>query len=114
MAELVLHFIAAPDADVDAASAQLQEFLGGLAEPDGVYVEKEQPRLGAAEILTILQVVSQGIGLAKQIYGWVQDHHKLVKGVEIEIDGHRVPIDQLTDDQKARLQTMLAAKPVGG
>jgi hypothetical protein len=113
MAELIFHFITAPDTDVAATSAELQKDLAALALPDGVYVEQEQPRLGPAEILTILQVVSQGIDVAKQIYGWVQDHRKQVNGVEVEIDGHRVPVDQLTDDQKGRLQAMLAGKPGG-
>jgi hypothetical protein len=103
-----MHFVTAEGADVDAAADELKL---DLAKTDGIqdaYVEAEQPRLGPAEVLTILQCVSTAVDLLKMAAGWVNAHRNHVHSVEIEIDGRRVPIDQLTPDQKALLQKQLA------
>ena len=107
MAEIVLHFLTEPGVDGAEVTADLQAVLDDIAEPDGVFLEAEQPRFGAAEVLVIVQIVSKTIEVAKQLSDFVKAHRR-VKGVEVEIDGHRVPIDEITSDQRARLQVMLA------
>lgn len=107
MAELVLHFIGEDGGDVDAAVTELRQYLSGLPGVGSVDVGKEQPRIGATEILGILALVAKAPEFLIQVTQFIHDHRKHIKDVEVEIDGRRVPVDKLTDDQKARLQSLL-------
>lgn len=113
MPELVLHVITEPATDLDAVAADLRcdlEKCLRTANADGaVMVEKEQPLLGAPEILTIVSLVFQGIDVAEKLLDRLRSHRRgrNVTGIEVEVDGQRVPIERLTDREKALLRALL-------
>ena len=108
MSELIAHVMTEPGADADAASAELREQLSKLTSPEQVTVEVERPQLGLFEILAIVQIAQGTVDVIKFLIDFIHAHRKHVKGIEIEINGERVPIDRLTDEQRAALQAELA------
>jgi hypothetical protein len=108
MAEVVLHFVTEEGADPDAVAEELKSDLSNSDGIQDAFVEAEQPRLGPAEVLAIIQCVTASIDLLKMAASWVNDHRKHIHSAEIEIDGRRVTIGQLTPDQKTWLEKQLA------
>ena len=109
MSELIAHVMTEPGADPAQASAELREQLSQLTSPEQVTVEVERPQLGLPEILAIVQLTQGAVDLIKSLISFIDQHREHVKGIEIEIDGERVPVDKLTAEQRAALQTALAA-----
>jgi hypothetical protein len=108
MPELVIHCIPEAGADADAAAADLEAYLRDEDWADPVAVEVEQPRLGPAEILAILELANNAIDLAQKLVGYLKSRHGKIKEIEIEINGRRVPVQRLTPDERAELQAALA------
>jgi hypothetical protein len=110
MAEVVIHCIPEPGTDPAEAAAELEAYLRDTDGLDPVLVEVEQPRLGLAEILAIIQIVSGVVDLTGKLVGYIKSRREKgkVKDIEIEIDGKRVPIGDLTPDQRATLTAALA------
>jgi len=105
MAEVVIHCIPQAGADPAQASAELEAFLHDTEGLDPVLVEVEQPRLGLAEILAIIQIASGVVDLTEKLVGFIKSRQEKgkVKDIEVEIDGQRVSVADLTPDQRARL-----------
>jgi hypothetical protein len=120
VAEVVIHCIPQPGTDAAQVAAELEiylqaEFETYLREADGVspvYVEVEQPRVGLAEVLAIIQLASATIDLTGKLLGFIKSRRDKgkVKDIEVEIDGQRVPIENLTADQRARLTAAIAQR----
>jgi hypothetical protein len=108
MAELVIHCIPEAGADAGDEASDLEAFLRDEDWVDPVVVEVEQPRLGPAEILAILELANNAIDLAQKLIGYLQSRRGKVKEIEIEINGRRVPVQRLTKDERAELQAALA------
>ncbi len=108
MPELIAHVLTEGGADADAAADDLREYLTALPETDEVDVEVERPRLGLAEILTIVKIAKGAVELIKLLADYVEKHRDHIKGIEIELDGERIPIDKLTDEQRARVTAALS------
>ena len=109
MAEIVIHAIPAAGTDAAQASAELETYLRDIDGVDPVLVEVEQPRVGLAEVLAIIQVAGAAIDLAGKLIDFIKSRkdQAKVKDIEIEIDGKRVPVTGLTQDQRARLAVAL-------
>jgi hypothetical protein len=108
MPELIAHVMTEPGADPARASDELREQLSELAGPEQVTVEVERPQLGLPEILTIVQIAKGAVDVIKALIDFIDQHREHVKGIEVEIDGERVPIDKLTAEQRAALEAALA------
>lgn len=108
MSELIAHVMTEPGADADEASAELREELSRLASPEQVTVEVERPQLGLFEILAIVQIAQGALEVIKFLGDYIHSHRQHVKGIEVELDGERVAIDQLTDEQRSRLVAALS------
>jgi hypothetical protein len=110
VAEIVIHAIPESGADADAAAAELQAYLQDTDGMAPVLVEVEQPRVGIAEILAIIDLASAAIDLTGKLIDFIQSRHGKgkVKDIEIEIDGQRVPVGGLTTDQRTRLLAAIA------
>jgi hypothetical protein len=109
MPEIVIHLIPEAGADTSAEAAEMDAYLRDEDGVDPVAVEVEQPRLGPAEILVILELANNAIDLAQKLIGYLKSRHGKVKEIEIEINGRRVPVQRLTPDERAELQAQLAA-----
>ena len=110
MAEIVIHCIPEPGTDAAEAAAELETYLRDTDGTEPVLVEVEQPRVGPAEILAIIQLAGAAIDLAEKLVDFIksrQDKGK-VKDIEVEIDGQRVPVGSLTPDQRTRLLAALS------
>jgi hypothetical protein len=105
MAEVIIHCIPEPGTDPAEAAAELQMYLDGTDGVDPVLVEVEQPRLGLAEILAIIQIASGIVDLTEKLVGYIKTRKEKGKltDIEVEIDGQRVPVGNLTPDQRTRL-----------
>ena len=108
MPELVIHLIPEAGADTSGEAAEMEAYLRDEDGVDPVAVEVEQPRLGPAEILVILELANNAIDLAQKLIGYLKSRHGKVKEIEIEINGRRVPLQRLTPDERAELQAALA------
>ena len=108
MPELIAHVMTEPGADPARASEELREQLSELTGPEQVTVEVERPQLGLPEILTIVQIAKGAVDVIKALIDFIDQHREHVKGIEVEIDGERVPIDKLTAEQRAALEAALA------
>jgi hypothetical protein len=110
--ELILHGIPESGTDPAEAAVVLDEYLRDLAEVEPVSVEVEQPRLGPAEILAIIELANNAIDLAQKLAAFIKSHHDKgdakLKEIEIEIDGRRVRVGSLTPDQQRRLTAAIA------
>jgi len=109
MPELIAHVMTEGGADAEQAAADLREYLSDLPQTDDVNVEVERPRLGLAEILTIIEITKGAVDLLKMLGDYVERHRNHIKGIEVELDGERVPIDKLTDEQRTRVLAALQA-----
>jgi hypothetical protein len=109
MPEIVIHLIPDVGADTTNEAAELEAYLRGEEGMDPVAVEVEQPRLGLAEILAILELANTGIDLTQKLIGYLRTRHGKVKEIEIEINGRRVPVQRLTSGERAELQAVLAS-----
>ncbi len=110
MAEVVIHCIPEPGADPAAAAAEFEAYLRGADGVAPVLVEVEQPRLGLAEILAIVDIASGVVDLTEKLAAFINSRRDKakVKDIEVEIDGQRVPVGKLTPDQRARLAAAIA------
>jgi hypothetical protein len=118
VAEVVIHCIPQPGTDTAQVAAEFEtylqtEFDAYLQDADGVspvQVEVEQPRIGLAEVLAIIQLTSATIDLTGKLIDFIKSRRDKgkVKDIEIEIDGERVPIGNLTPDQRTRLAAAIA------
>ncbi len=110
MAEIVIHCIPESGTDAAEAAAELETYLRDTDGTDPVLVEVEQPRVGPAEILAIIQLASAAIDLTEKLAGYIRSRRDKgkVKDIEIEIDGQRVPVGSLTPDQRTRLAAAIA------
>ena len=112
MAEIVIHCIPEAGSDTAAAAAELEAYLRDTEGVDPVLVEVEQPRVGLAEILAIIQIASGAVDLTEKLLAFIKsrtDKDK-VKDIEVEIDGERVPVAGLTAEQRARLLAAIAGE----
>ena len=110
MPEIVIHCIPETGTDAAEACAELESYLQDTDGVDPVLVEVEQPRVGLAEVLAIIQVAGAAVDLAGKLIEFIksrQDKGK-VKDIEIEIDGRRLPVGNLTTDQRTRLLAAIA------
>ena len=109
MPEIVIHLVPEAGADTASEAAELEAYLRGEDGIEPAAVEVEQPRLGPAEILAILELANNAIDLTQKLISYLKSRKGKVKEIEVEIDGRRVPIQRLTDDERARLQAALAS-----
>jgi hypothetical protein len=112
VAEVIFHCIPQLGTDPAEIAAELEIYLQDTEGVNPVLVEVEQPRAGLAEVLAVIQLASAAIDLTGKLVDFIksrQDKGK-VKDIEIEIDGERVPIGNLTADQRTRLAAALAPK----
>jgi hypothetical protein len=110
MAEVVIHCLTEPGTDADEAAAELEAYLEQTEGVAPVLVEVEQPRVGLAEILAIIQVVSGVVDLVQKLSDFIKSRQEAgkVKEIEVEIDGERLPINKLTEEQRAKLLAAIA------
>jgi hypothetical protein len=110
VAEVVIHCIPQPGADATQVAAELETYLQDADGVNPVLVEVEQPRIGLAEILGIIQLASATIDLTGKLVDFIKSRRDKgkVKDIEVEIDGQRVPIGNLTPDQRTRLAAAIA------
>ena len=55
-----------------------------------------------------MQIAKGAVDLIKLLADYVEKHRDHVKGIEVELDGERIPIDKLTDEQRARVTAALS------
>jgi hypothetical protein len=110
MTEVVIHCLPEPGTDAAEAAAELEAYLQQTEGVAPVLVEVEQPRVGLAEILAIIQVVSGVVDLIEKLADFIKSRQEKgkVKDIEVEIDGARVPVTSLTADQRAKLLAAIA------
>jgi len=110
VAEIDIHCLPESGADVAEIAAELKAFLQHADGVDPLLVEVEQPRIGPAEILVILQVASTAVDLTEKLINFIKSRRDKgkVKDIEIEIDGERIPVGSLTPDQRTRLAAAIA------
>jgi len=111
MAEIVIHCIPEAGTDPAEAYAEMDAFLRDTEGLEPVLVEVEKSRgVGLAEILAIVQVAQGIVDLTGKLIAYIKSRQGKaeIKDIEIEIDGQRVPVGNLTPDQRARLDTALA------
>jgi hypothetical protein len=95
---------------VAEVAAELKTYLQETDGVNPVVVKVEQPLVGLAEVLALLQIATTAINLTEKLIGFIKsrtDKGK-VKDIEVEIDGERVPIGGLTPDQRTRLAAAIA------
>lgn len=111
MPEIVIHLVPGAGADTAAEAAELEAYLRGEEGVEPVAVEVEQPRLGPAEILAVLELANNAIDLTQKLISYLRSRHDKVQGIEIEIEihGRRVPVERLTAGERAELQAALAS-----
>lgn len=110
MTEIVIHCIIQPGTDAADVAADLRAFLQGIDGLHPVMVKAEQPHVGLAEVLAIVQLSSASIELTGKLIDFIksrQDKSK-VKDIEIEMDGERVPVGSLTPEQRTRLAAAIS------
>jgi hypothetical protein len=110
MTEIVIHCIPQSGTDAAEVAAELKAYLEATDGVNPVVVKAEQPHVGLAEVLAIIQLSSSAIDLTQMLIDFIksrQDKIK-VKDIEVEIDGERVPIGGLTPEQRTRLAATIA------
>lgn len=114
MAELILHFEASADTDLDAAAAALQASLTGVS---GVESAEAFPQtyqsVGPAEVLGVIQVATSVVkdttllltAVAGLMAAWekVESHFPGLKKPRVEVGLKEVPADQLTPQHQSEL-----------
>jgi hypothetical protein len=108
--KIFIHCILQPGTDAAEVAADLRTFLQNTDGIQPVMVKAEQPHVGLAEVLAIVQLSSAAIDLTGKLIDFIksrQDKSK-VKDIEIEIDGERVPAGSLTPEQRTRLAAAIS------
>lgn len=110
MAEVVIHCILESGTDGPEAAAELETYLQDTGGVEPLLVEVEQPRVGLAEVLAIIQLANAAIDLTEKLVDFIKSRRDKgrVKDIEIEIDGERIPVGSLTPDQRTRLAAAIA------
>jgi hypothetical protein len=114
MTKLTLHFESAPGTDLDAAAVELQK---NIAAVNGVESANATPQrfqsVGTAEILSVIKVATEVaqstaalLGALAAVYAaWKSLAEKFpgLRKPTIEVGLKKVPIDQVTPEQAARV-----------
>lgn len=110
MTEIDIHLIPQPGTDVSEAASELRTYLEAIDGVSEVEVEAEQPHVGLAEVLAVLQLSSAAIDLAEKLIDFIKSRSDKgkIKDIEVEIDGERVPVRKLTPEQRLRLVAAIA------
>jgi hypothetical protein len=110
MTEIVIHCITQPGTDTAEVAADLRTFLQDADGLHPVMVKTEQPHVGLAEVLAIVQLSGAAIDLTGKLIDFIKSHQdkSKVKDIEIEIDGERVPVGSLTPEQRTRLAAAIS------
>ena len=110
MTEIDIHLIPQPGTDVSEAASELRAYLEDIDGVTPVDVEAEQPHVGLAEVLAIVQLSSAAIDLVEKLIDFIKSRSDKgkVKDIEVEIDGERVPVGKLTSEQRHRLVAAIA------
>lgn len=105
MAELVIHCALQPGANAAEVAEDLETHLYGVDGVSSVLVKVEQPQMGLPEVLSILQITAAAVGLAEKLADYLKSRREKgkIRDVEVEIDGQRVPLGDLTPDQETKL-----------
>jgi len=103
--EIDIHLIPQPGTEASDAATELRAYLEAI---DGVIlidVETEQPHVGLAEVLAVVQLTGAVIDLAQKLIDYIKSRSdkEKVKDIEVEIDGERVPVGKLPPEQRLRL-----------
>jgi len=115
MAKLIAHVLTEEGTDVQTTAGELKDYLTALPGTDGVRTKVEKPRVGPAEVLAVVQIIEGGVKLIKMLVAFVEEHQsKGVKGIEVEVDGHRVAVDKLTPAERDALVAALTPAPAAG
>ena len=107
--KIYLHCILLPGTDAAEVAADLETYLRDTDGLDPVRVKTEQPHVGLAEVLAIVQLSSAAVDLAGKLIDFIKSRQDKsgVKEIEVEIDGERVPVGKLTAEQRAELTAAL-------
>jgi hypothetical protein len=110
VAEVTFHCIPQPGTDAAEVAAELESYLQDTEGVNPILVEVEQPRVGLAEVLATIQLASAAIDLTSKLVEFIKSRRDKgkVKDIEVEIDGERVPIGNLTADQRTRVAAAIA------
>lgn len=110
MAEISIHCIPQSGTDAAEVATDLEVYLRDIDGIDTKLVEVEQTRIGSAEVLAIIQLTSATIDLTVRLTDFIKSRRDKgkTKDIEVEIDGQRVPVGDLTPDQKTRLADAIA------
>ncbi|GAA1926939.1 hypothetical protein [Streptantibioticus ferralitis] len=108
MTEIVIHCIPESGTDPSGTAAELEAYLRDTGGAEPLLVEVEQPQIGLAEVMAIIQLTSAAIDLTQRLIDFLQTRRDKAKDIEIEMDGKRIPIQDLTNDQRKRLNEALA------
>jgi hypothetical protein len=106
--EIVIHCIIQPGTDAADVAADLRAFLQGTDGLHPVMVKAEQPHVGLAEVLAIVQLSSASIDLTGKLIDFIKSRQDKSKVKDIEIDGERVPVGSLTPEQRTRLAAAIS------
>jgi hypothetical protein len=103
--EIDIHLMLQPGTDASEAASEFRAYLEGIDGVTPVEVEAEQPHVGLAEVLAIVQLSSAAIDLVVKLTDFIKSRSDKgkVKGIEIEIDGERIPVGKLTPEQRLML-----------
>ena len=111
MPQLIAHVLTEGGVDADALAEQLRSAMSGLPEAQLVRVVVERPKIGLVEILAIVQVI-EGVPIVLDFLGRLQGKHRgEIHGVEVESRGSRVPIEDLTPEQRKALEAPAGDPP---
>ena len=110
MAEIVIHCIPQSGTGAAEVAAELKTYLQDTDGVTPVMVKVEHPQVGLAEVLAVLQIAATAINLTEKLIGFIKSRRDKgkVKDIEVEIDGERVPIGNLTPDQRTRLAAAIS------
>jgi hypothetical protein len=102
---IVIHCIPEPGIDPAEVASELKTYLQDTEGANPVVVKVEQPHVGLAEVLAIVQLANAAIDLPEKLGKFIESRRNRakVKDIQIEIDGKRIPIGRLTPDQRRRL-----------
>ena len=110
MTEIDIHLIPQPGTDASEVASELTAYLEGIDGVTPVEVEAEQPHVGLAEVLAIVQLSSAAIDLAEKLIDFIKSRSDKgkVKDIEVEIDGERISVGKLTPEQRHMLVAAIA------
>jgi hypothetical protein len=110
VAEIIIHCIPQSGTDAAEVAAELNTYLQDTNGVNPVVVKVEQPHVGLAEVLAIVQLTSAAIALTDKLADFIKSRRDKgkVKDIQVEIDGERIPIGSLTADQRTRLAAAIS------